>query len=71
MITPALMDRHIFDLVKSRVPFGLRTGRPLMAVCSYCPDAFQRTAEAHAQGYDVTHVICPACVAKMEQEMSR
>jgi hypothetical protein len=37
------------------------TTRPLVTVCSWCPDAAERTAEAKARGCDVSHGMCPAC----------
>lgn len=50
---------------------GMTDTKPLLAVCAWCPDAAERTSEAQAHGYDVTHTICHSCslhvLANMEQ----
>ena len=38
--------------------------RRLVPVCAWCPDWQERTADARAAGFDVTHVMCPACRVK-------
>ena len=40
----------------------------LVTVCGWCPDAQEQTASARANGFDVTHGICPACEAKWRQQ---
>ena len=42
--------------------------KPLLAVCAWCPDAAERTSEAQALGYDVTHGICHSCSARILKE---
>jgi len=37
------------------------TPKPLASCCGWCPSAKERTAELHAQGYAVSHTICPEC----------
>jgi hypothetical protein len=36
-------------------------------ICSYCPNARERTAAAQAAGLETTHGICPSCKAKALQ----
>lgn len=40
-----------------------------VTVCSWCPDAAERTESARAHGFDVTHGMCPTCAAKAHAEM--
>ena len=42
--------------------------KPLLAVCAWCNDAVDRTLEAQALGYDVTHTICTSCAARVLAE---
>lgn len=51
------------DLETGRVP---QRARPLVSICSWCEDGPEQTAAARANGYDVTHGICPACKVKFE-----
>lgn len=37
-------------------------------VCAWCPDARDLTAAARGAGFEVTHVLCAACAARMEQQ---
>jgi len=47
----------------ARTPFADRP-RPLVTICAWCYDAAHQTAAARANGFDVSHTICPACAAR-------
>ena len=40
--------------------------RPLVSVCSWCPDSQEQTANARANGFEVTHGMCEPCRVKFE-----
>ena len=46
------------------------SAKPLISVCAWCTDAAERTAEAQAQGYNVTHTICTSCAAHVLSEVA-
>ncbi|MCR4301819.1 MAG: hypothetical protein NUV51_09430 [Sulfuricaulis sp.] len=39
----------------------------IVEVCAWCPDARAKMEEAHRDGCEVTHGMCPACVLKFEE----
>lgn len=43
----------------------------MTVICSWCPDAAFKTAEAIADGKPFTHGICPSCSARMDDELNR
>jgi hypothetical protein len=53
----------------------LRNGAPpnmprdLVKICAWCKDEHEQTAAARAQGFDVSHTMCPACSARMNAGM--
>lgn len=42
--------------------------KELKIVCAWCPDAKKKTKELEAQGYDVSHGICPKCLDKLKKK---
>lgn len=58
----AQRDAALHALMADEIPARL------MTVCSWCPDAREKTAEAHAQGFQVTHSICQSCIPKFTGE---
>ena len=45
--------------------------RELVTVCAWCVDSHEQTVSARAHGFDVSHSLCAACVARMNAEMDR
>lgn len=59
MATVKLAEAHA-EILRLR-----KAGAPKMVtVCSWCPDALERTESARAHGHDVTHGMCDACAEK-------
>ena len=42
---------------------------PMISICAWCSDSREKTAAAIAQGYSVSHGLCPACAVKVDAEM--
>lgn len=40
----------------------------IASVCAWCPDKDARTAEAQAQGFQVSHGLCRSCADKQMME---
>lgn len=59
-------QRHERELAVERRATILRS-RSLVSICGWCPDAQEQTIAARANGYDVTHTMCPACQIKFEE----
>jgi hypothetical protein len=43
----------------------------LVRVCAWCPDHTELTISARAHGFEVTHILCPACEKKMAERWDR
>ena len=42
--------------------------RPILRICGWCPDVEERTKQAHADGFRVSHTICTSCNRRMLRE---
>ena len=45
------------------------TDRPVVRVCSWCPDKIEAERQAHAASHDITHCICPEHYQKQIAEL--
>lgn len=45
--------------------------KPIATTCGWCRDAREQTARLSAQGFAVSHSICPPCKAKLDAELGQ
>jgi len=54
-----------------RLPTNPQDEPKFVRICAWCPDSKQKTAEATAAGFRVSHTICPDCQARVLREMKQ
>jgi len=64
---PSPSDRVVVWGNYRRAPFAERPRRRTVTVCAWCPDADHQTADARANGFDVSHTICATCADRWRE----
>lgn len=59
------------DRVFTKIELFPRRGGAMITICAWCPDARERTLDAHAAGHQTTHTICAACAEKVERDANK
>lgn len=69
----ATVDDSIVGYVRPTGPwddnfFAPAAEKKIVSVCAWCPDNREKTAEAKANGFNVSHTICAHCDAQLKRQ---